>query len=394
MSSGPDRRNQVAVVGGGPAGLLAALLVARAGAAVTLIAPPPREDARTTALLEGSVEILRKAGIWSAISDGAAPLQKLRIVDGSRRLFRAPEVTFAAAEIGVEAFGWNVANAALTAALGQALAREPAVRIVAEEARSYEPREDGVSVIAASGERIDAALAIAADGRNSLLRDAAGIGFRSHKPAQTALAFSTAHERPHDGVSTEIQSEEGPFTLVPLPGRHSSVVWVAKPDEAERLLALPREALGAAATEKSGRLLGAMTIDSRVGSFPITVGVATRFAANRTLLVGEAGHALPPIGAQGLNLGVRDAARAALVIAEALAAGRDLGDQTTMRAYARARAADVLTRTAATDLLNRSLLTSFAPAHIARGLGLGLLAHVGPLRRLVMREGLSGAPSF
>jgi len=388
------RNAEVAVVGGGPAGLLAALLAARTGAATTLIAPAPPQDARTTALLEGSVAVLREAGVWDSLQDLAAPLRTLRIVDGGRRLFRAPEATFRASELGLDAFGWNVPNAALTAALAEAYQNAPGALRLFAEARESRPGDELIELTLDDGSAVEAQVAIAADGRKSLLREAAGIGFKSHRAPQTALACSVSHDRDHDGVSTEFHFEEGPFTLVPMPGRRSSVVWVATPGQAEELAALGLDALGEAVTRKSGRLLGAMRIEGPVGRFPITVGAATCFAARRTLLVGEAGHVLPPIGAQGLNLGVRDAARAAAVIAAARAEGRDPGGPQALRAYGRARAADVLTRAAATDLLNFSLLSPAPPVHLARGLGLAAISRIGPLRRFVMREGLMGAPGL
>jgi 2-octaprenyl-6-methoxyphenol hydroxylase len=384
----------VVVVGGGPAGLLAALLIARTGAETVLVAPPPRPDTRTTALLDGSAALLREAGIWDALSGGAAPLRKLRIADGGRRLFRAPEALFDAAELGLEAFGWNVANAALTQALSAALAREPGVRIVAAEAVASRPGADHIEIEAADGSTVRARLAVAADGRDSLLREAAGIRMPLRRTGQTALAFTVAHDRPHDDVSTEIHSEEGPFTLVPLPGRRSSVVWAASPAHAEELLSLPPEALARAVERKSGRLLGRMSLESAVGAFPISTGAASSFGARRTALVGEAGHVLPPIGAQGLNLGFRDALRIAEIVTASRAERRDPGGEAALAAYARARAADVRTRLTATDLLNRSLLTSFAPAHALRAAGLAAVSRIGPLRRLVMREGLTGGPAF
>lgn len=380
----------VAVAGGGPAGLLAALLAARSGARTVLFAPAAPLDARTTALLHGSVEILKRAGLWDALAPDAAPLKSLRIADAGRRLFRAPEAIFHASELDLEAFGWNVANARLTAALADAFRAAPNTRIVEQAVVASRPGEDAVEIEAADGTVVAARLAIAADGRRSLLREAAGLTLVSRRAPQDALAFSASHARDHGFVSTELHFEEGPFTLVPLPGRRSSVVWAARPERAERLAALSPEELGAAAAEAAGGLLGAMTVEGRVGRFPIEIGAAPRLAARRTLLVGEAGHVLPPIGAQGLNLGFRDAAAAAEIIAGAIAEGRDPGGDPALRAYLRARSADVVTRTAATDLLNRSLLTDFAPFHAARGLGLAAISRIGPLRRFVMREGLVG----
>ncbi|RXF75094.1 UbiH/UbiF family hydroxylase [Hansschlegelia zhihuaiae] len=385
---------EVAVVGGGPAGLLAALLVARTGAETTLVAPRPGPDPRTTALLDGSVAILRDVGVWDAVAPLAAPLKTLRIADAGRRLFRAPEATFHAAELGLEAFGWNVPNAALTAALTDALGRAPSARVIEQEAVESRPNADSVELEIEDGGLLRVRLAVAADGRNSRLREAAGIGFKSRRAPQSALAFACDHERDHGFVSTEFHGEEGPFTLVPMPGRRSSVVWGVSPERAERLRALPPDELGLEATIASGNLLGRLTVSGTVGQFPIVIGAATRFAARRTVLVGEAGHVLPPIGAQGLNLGVRDAEAVAKIVRKARAAGEDVGGERALRAYARARSADVWSRTAATDLLNRSLLTDFMPVHALRGLGLAALSRIGPLRRFVMREGLVGGPAF
>lgn len=391
MTASPS---DVVVVGGGPAGLTAALLLAKAGAQVALCAPQPPSDARTTALLDGSVAILRELGVWDAIKGQAAPLRSLRIVDASRRLVRTPEAIFHADELGLEAFGWNVPNVALTAALREAFVAASVGRLVEAEALESRPGSNSVVIQLSGGEALTARLAIAADGRSSRLRAAAGVTFKTRKAPQTALAFAAAHERDHDDVSTELHYPEGPFTLVPLPGRRSSIVWATRPDQAAEIRALKPEALSDAATAASFGLLGRLRLDGPVGAFPIVVGAASNFGRHRTMLVGEAGHVLPPIGAQGLNLGIRDAAAVAKVVGRALAAGRDPGGLETLRAYAIARAPDAWTRTAAADLLNRSLMSDLLPVQAARSLGFGAIARLGPLRRFVMREGLAGGPSF
>lgn len=386
MTASPS---DVVVVGGGPAGLVAALLIAKTGARTTLCAPPPPSDTRTTALLDGSVAILRDLGVWDGIKDQAAPLRSLRIVDASRRLIRTPEAIFHADELGLDAFGWNVPNVVLTTALRGAFTGG---RLVEAEALESRPGEELVDIRLADGGSVAARLAIAADGRSSRLREAAGVSFETRKAPQTALAFAVAHERDHDEVSTELHYPEGPFTLVPLPGRRSSVVWAMRPERADEMRALDPDAFGEAVTTASLGLLGRLQLDGPVGAFPIVVGAAANFARRRTMLVGEAGHVLPPIGAQGLNLGIRDAAAAAKVIGRALAAGRDPGGRETLRAYAIARAPDAWTRTAAADLLNKSLMSDLLPVQAARRLGLAAISRLGPLRRFVMREGLAGGP--
>ncbi|GLK75624.1 2-octaprenyl-6-methoxyphenyl hydroxylase [Methylopila jiangsuensis] len=385
-----ETTSDVTVVGAGPAGLLAALLTARTGARTTLIAPKAQPDSRTTALLDRSIAILREAGVWAEVADASAPLRKLRIVDGGRRLIRTPEVTFDSAELGLEAFGWNVPNVALVAALERAAEAEPGLSRIESPALESRPGPDAV-VIRHEGGAVASQLAIAADGRRSLLREAARIALDLTPQNQTALAFSIAHSSGHHDVSTEFQCEEGPCVLVPMPGGFaSSVVWVVTPERAEALRAEAPTTFAAELTRRTGRLLGDIRLAGPIGAFPVEVGSATRLAARRTLLVGEAGHVLPPIGAQGLNLGVRDAAAAARQTALARAEGRDPGDAGAMAGYERDRAGDVHSRTLATDLLNRSLLSVAPPVHLARGIGLTALAAIGPLRRFVMRQGVGG----
>lgn len=184
---------------------------------------------------------------------------------------------------------------------------------------------------------------------------------------------------------------------MPLPGRRSSLVWVLQPKEAERIAALDDAALAALVEERSQSILGKITLHGDRGLFPLSAATASRFAANRIALVGEAGHVIPPIGAQGLNLGLRDAAAIAEIAADAVRQGGDFGGDPGgddgLSAYDQARRQDITRRSLAVDLLNRSLLTDFLPVQSARGVGLYLLDRIGPLRRAVMREGVTPAGS-
>jgi 2-octaprenyl-6-methoxyphenol hydroxylase len=378
---------EVGVVGGGPAGLTAAIALASAGVETALVSPPPRPDNRTTALLMGSVTALRTLGVWERCRSEAAPLRAMRIVDATARLLRAPEVTFSAAEIGCEAFGYNIENRHLAAALAAHAAELPALARIDDAAQAVDIADAGATIRLAGGDRVRARLVVAADGRNSLCRTAAGIALRTSTYPQTALTMNLGHARPHRDVSTEFHTESGPFTLVPLPARRSSLVWVTEPAEADRIRALPELELGEEIERRSHSILGKIALEPGRGVFPLAAETATRFGARRVALIGEAAHVVAPIGAQGLNLGLRDAATIGELAVAAHRDGRDVGE--VSERYDRLRRADVTGRTLAVDLLNRSLLADFLPLQGARGLGLFLAERIGPLRRALMREGVS-----
>jgi 2-octaprenyl-6-methoxyphenol hydroxylase len=388
--TGVSQQVEVAVVGGGPAGLTAAIALASAGVETALIAKRAPADARTTALWSGSVAALDALGVWSACVASSAPLTSIRLIDDTGRLIRSPEVTFEAGEIGLEAFGYNIENRHLVAALDDHARRLPQLRVVEAHASAVEPGDDGVEV-RFDGGSIGARLVVGADGRKSLCRAAAGIETDRRDYPQAALVLNIGHTRPHCGISTEFHTPDGPFTLVPLPGLRSSIVCVAAPDEAERLSSLDDAALSAELDRRAHSILGKVTPEPGRGVFPLAVETARRFAADRIALVGEAGHVIPPIGAQGLNLGLRDAATIAELVVEARRSGGDIGDDDVLARYDRARRADVTGRTVAVDVLNRTLLSDFLPAQSLRGLGLYLMNRVRPLRRALMREGVEPA---
>lgn len=376
----------IAIVGAGPVGLAAALVLERVGYSVALIAPPRRQtDERTSALFGGSIELLKRVGVWGELMPVAAPLRTLRIVDATTRLIRAPEVVFDSREISLDAFGYNIPNAALLMALEAAIGRSHVLRLIAS-VDDVVPDDKTVRLALSIGGDVIARLAVAADGRGSKTRAAAGISIHQWDYEQAALVVNLRHTLPHRDTSNEFHTASGPFTLVPLTGMRSSLVWVGTGQATDTRAALSNEELASEIEKSSASILGAIEIDGDRQVFPLSGMNASRFAMSRIALVGEAAHVFPPIGAQGLNLGYRDVRELAEILAGPIA---DPGASDPLAAFDRARRSDVLTRSAAVDALNRTLLTDFLPVQGLRGLGLFLLDRLPPLRRAVMRRGLA-----
>ena len=213
-----------------------------------------------------------------------------------------------------------------------------------------------------------------------------------HKLRIEAKRRPGRHSRPHQNISTEFHTPQGPCVFVPLPANRCSVVWVTEPKEAERLMALSDAELSESVETRSHSILGKLQVEPGRHLFPLAIEQSRQFASKRIALVGEAAHVLPPIGAQGLNLGLRDAADIAEVVRNASVSGEDPGSPPVLNRYALARRPDIMSRTFAIDVANRSLLSAFLPMQSLRAAGLHLIGSFGPLRRLAMREGL--APSW
>lgn len=383
---------EITISGGGPAGMMAALALSAKGYRTALLGPETdRNDRRTTALMMPAIRFLEEIGVWGDIAPEAAPLASMRIVDATQRLIRSPAVTFRAGEIDETAFGYNIPNAALNRKLAEAVENNPAIKRITQPAIEYRNNGDHVTITLAGGDTLHTRLVVAADGRNSAAREAAGIRTRRWSYPQTAVVLSFAHEVEHENISTEFHTEEGPFTQVPLKGKRSSLVWVVNPGRAEMLLALDDVALAQRIEDMMQSMLGKVTIDIRPQAWPLAGMVPLSFASKRTILIGEAAHVFPPIGAQGLNLGTRDVETLIKAIASDPS---DPGSDRVIRAYDRGRRPDILARTGSVDALNRSLLSPMLPAQIARGVGLEMLRSFAPLRAFFMREGLRPGSGF
>jgi 2-octaprenyl-6-methoxyphenol hydroxylase len=384
----------IVVSGAGVVGLALGIALARAGFTVTVLGPVgAARNGRTVALLDGSVRMLAALGVWPRVAGRAAPLAVMRIVDATGSLFRGPPVDFRADEIGLPAFGYNIENAALVEALESAAATTAGLVRVDGFFAGSRVVAQGRDVESTAGALFHTTLLVAADGAASPARAAAGIATRDTTYPQVALTMLLDHTAPHGDVSTEFHTREGPFTLVPMRAtatapHRSSLVWVMAPAEAERRLALAPAALADEVEAQGGALIGHVAIEGRIGRFPIRRMTAKALVGERIALVGEAAHALPPIGAQGLNLSLRDAATLVDLLRQARTRGLDPGSAAVLGGYQRERAGDVALRGAGVDALNRSLLSPLPPIDALRGLGLSLLARMPAARRALMRQGL------
>jgi 2-octaprenyl-6-methoxyphenol hydroxylase len=382
---------EVLVVGTGPAGLVAALAMAQAGLVTIAVGPAidPARDTRTTALFTGSVALLHNLGLGARLAPAMVPMTGLRLIDDTGGIWRAPEIVFRAEELGFEQFGINIDNAALNTALLAAARDQAGLELIEDTvAPGFALDRDTGTVRLSNGGAVSARLIIGADGRGSLCRREAGIEAHTSPYPQSAVATRFHHTRPHDGISSEFHRPAGPLTTVPLIGLQSSLVWVETPEEARRLMALGEAGFIQTLDDRLQGLLGAVTTIGPRASFPLVRMAADRLGARRTALIGEAAHVIPPIGAQGLNLGLRDIATLVELVTRSRSLGADIGGDAVLNAYDTERRSDIATRTAMVDTLNRSLISDFLPLHLVRGAGLHAINTIPWLRRLVMREGL------
>lgn len=396
MTDNSFEQVDVLISGGGIAGLIAAAGFGAEGLTTLCVDPAPPvtdestegADLRSTAFLTPSVALLGQIGLWERLSPYATPLQVMRIVDagGAEPVARLTR-DFDASEIGDQPFGWNLPNWLLRREISARLDQLQTVRFQPGIATAdVVARAEGALVTLSDGRRIRAKLLIGADGRNSPVRQALGIGVRRFRYGQKALAFAVTHDLPHDNVSTEVHRTGGPFTLVPLPdrdGKHSSaVVWMENGREIARLAALPPADFEAELNARSAGVLGHLTQATRLTQWPIISQIADSFTGPRTALIAEAAHVLPPIGAQGLNMSLADLG--ALIELNRT----DPGNAAGLAEYNRTRRPDAYARLLGIDALNRASQASLRPLRDLRAAALGGLYGIAPVRRLMMRAGL------
>lgn len=389
----------VFVSGGGIAGMIAALAFAQKGFRVNCVDPAPpvtdREasgaDMRSTAFLQPARALLEEIGLWERLEAHAAPLQIMRIIDaGGQEAKPRIQSEFNASDISDEPFGWNFPN--------WLLRREALAAIKDAKSLTFEnsvgvqdvlTRSEAARITLTDGRTLSAKLLVAADGRNSPVRQALGIDVKTIRYGQKALAFTVSHPIPHENISTEIHRSGGPFTLVPLPDHHdmpaSAIVWMERATEALRLKNLPPEAFETELNARSCGLLGPLELTSPRTIWPIISQYATAMAGERTALIAEAAHVVPPIGAQGLNMSLGDLR----TLLDLVCADPDnCGNAAQLSAYAKARHAEVQLRLRGIDLLNRASMAEAQPLRDLRALGLNAIYGLKPVRKTLMQLGL------
>ncbi len=389
----------ILISGGGIAGLTAAAAFGTAGFEVICVdpAPPVMErdaagaDMRSTAMLQPARVVLEHAGVWETLAPHAAALQIMRVIDAGGEVSE-PRVTrdFNAAELSDQPFGWNFPNWLLRRELVGRLRALPNVDFrPGTGTTSLFTRTASAKITLSDGSKITARLLIAADGRDSPMRQAAGIDVSTRRYGQKALAFAVTHPIPHDNVSTEIHRTGGPFTLVPLPDHgglpSSAIVWMDDASATQKRAEMDIAAFEAEMSERSCHILGPLTLASPRNVWPIISQHAERLSGERIALIAEAAHVMPPIGAQGLNMSLKDVA----TLLELAEANREtLGDATMLVAYHNARYRDVQLRVKGIDLLNRVSQASHPLARDARAKGLDALSAMAPVRKMLMQMGL------
>lgn len=389
----------ILISGGGVAGLSAAAAFGSVGFKVICVDPTPPitsdteggADLRTTALLHSSIPVLQAAGLWARLEPHAAALQVMRIIDAGGEVAH-PRLTkdFDAADISDLPFGWNLPNWLLRREMVKRLAELPNVDFRPGTGTARLMTRTGEALVSLSdGAQIRARLVIAADGRNSPVRQALGIPVKTLRYGQKALAFAVSHPVPHENVSTEIHRSGGPFTLVPLPDRdglpRSAVVWMETGAEIARLQALPVADFEAEMNVRSCQILGPLRLASRLTVWPIISQIAERMSGERCALIAEAAHVVPPIGAQGLNMSLADLTT---LLDLAQAAPDDIGSAQMLDAYHRKRHWEVQARVTGIDMLNRASMMGAQPLRDLRATALNALYGAAPVRKTLMKAGL------
>jgi 2-octaprenyl-6-methoxyphenol hydroxylase len=412
MARGGSIDCDLLIVGGGMVGLTMGIASAVAGLAVVVVDREAPEsqlaepyDGRSSAIARGSQQVFEGLGIWPLMAAQAQPITDIRVSDGragplgglgwAAGLF----LHYDSRQVGGVPLGYIVENRVTREALvGRAKQLSALTWLAPEVLAALERTTTGVTARTAGGVEITARLVVAADGRNSALRRAAGIGVQSWDYPQSGIVCSVGHELPHEGVAHEHFLPAGPFALLPMtdgslvaggPEIHrSSLVWTERRAVADQVTKLSDAAFAEELMRRFGDSLGRLQVRGRRWCYPLGLLHAKRYLARRLVLIGDAAHAIHPIAGQGLNLGIRDVAALAETLVDAARLGLDIGQEDQLLRYERWRRFDATALVTVTDALNRLFSNDLPPVRAARDLGLAAVDRLPGVKRLFMRHAM------
>jgi 2-octaprenyl-6-methoxyphenol hydroxylase len=388
-------RHDVAIAGAGFVGLALAAALARAGLSVALIDPAPdadRRDTRASTIAPASRGLLQAIGAWEGLAPLAEPVLRMEITDGRlEAVVRPLYLAFDAQPAGAMPLAHVVANDDLMTML-RAAAADAGVHTLPARVTALRPVPGGVALDLEGAAPCRAAIVVGADGAGSSIRRLARLQTYGWRYDQAAITTTIAHEHPHDGRAVQHFLEGGPFALLPLPGRRSSIVWAESAAAAARLSRLPDDAFTDELARRAGPVFGSLSLAGPRHTHRLGLQVARRFVGDRVALIGDAAHVVHPLAGQGLNLGFRDVAALAECIVAAARQGDDLGGPAALERYEQWRRFDTLAMLAATEGLGRLFRLDLAPVRLARDIGLGLVDKAPRLKQAITRAagGLAG----
>ena len=394
MTGRQTRKTDVVIGGGGMVGLTLGLALARSGLEVTVADPLAQEtvldarfDGRVSALAYASVRMLTVLGIWTRLENGAQPINDILVTDGAPgRSTSLLSLHFDSREVG-QPLGHICENRHIRAALFETVAETPNLRFRAKSQIAHlDPGKRSIDVTLSDGEQLRSQLVVAADGRESPMRELMGIRTVGWSYPQVGIVATVEHERDHAGAAYEHFLPSGPFAILPMTGRRSSLVWTERENLGAKIVKLPETEFEAELATRFGAHLGATKVSGPRWSYPLKFHLARDWVKPHFALAGDAAHGIHPIAGQGLNLGLKDAAALTEVVVDAARLGLEFGSLEILRRYERWRRFDTFSLAAATDALNRLFSNDFVPLRLARDLGLGLVDRLGPARRFFMRH--------
>jgi 2-octaprenyl-6-methoxyphenol hydroxylase len=392
-------QRSIVICGGAFAGLALALALRQGlGPDIpVIVADPalslrPSRDPRATAIVAACRRLFEALGVWEQVAPNAQPMLDMVVTDSALADATRPVfLTFAGEVEPGEPFAHMIENRHLIDALA-ARAEAEGVDLRATTVNSYQAGADGIDVALGDGSTIAASLLVAADGARSKLRERAGIATHGWEYDQSGIVVTVGHERDHQGRAEEHFLPAGPFAILPLTGKRSSLVWTETRKQAERIVALSEEEFHAELEQRFGLHLGEIKALDKPRAFPLGYFVARSFIADRLALVGDAAHVIHPIAGQGLNMGLKDVAALAEVVVDAARLGMDLGAPDVLERYQRWRRFDTMAMGVATNSLNLLFSNESKLLRAVRDIGLGLVDRAPPLKSMFIRQaaGLTG----